>query len=170
MKVEITHPDKVLFPGDGVTKADLASYYERVSEWMLPHVKGRPLSLQRFPDGIERQGFFHKDVPDYFPEWVRRVEVPKRGGTITHAYIQDSDTLVYLVGQNTITPHVWLSRADRVWQPDRLVFALDPSTGDFAAVRRAARWTGELLEELGLAPGVNDRHRKRMQAAVPRVP
>ena len=81
MKVEITHPDKVLFPGDGVTKADLASYYERVSEWMLPHVKGRPLSLQRFPDGIERQGFFHKDVPDYFPDWVGRVEVGKHGGT-----------------------------------------------------------------------------------------
>jgi bifunctional non-homologous end joining protein LigD len=152
MKVEITSPDKLLFPGDGVTKADLASYYERVSEWMLPHVKGRPLSLQRFPDGIDKQGFFHKDTPDYFPAWVRRVEVPKTGGTITHAFIHDADTLVYLVGQNTITPHVWLSRADRVMQPDRLVFDLDPPGGDFAAVRRAARWTGELLRELGLAP------------------
>jgi bifunctional non-homologous end joining protein LigD len=152
MKVEITHPDKVLFPGDGVTKADLASYYERVSEWMLPHVKGRPLSLQRFPDGIEKKGFFHKDIPDYFPDWVRRVEVPKTGGTVTHAFVKDADTLVYLVGQNTITPHVWLSRADRVWQPDRIVFDLDPPAGDFAAVRRAAGWTGELLRELGLAP------------------
>jgi bifunctional non-homologous end joining protein LigD len=119
---------------------------------MLPHVKGRPLSLQRFPDGIDHKGFFHKDVPDYFPAWVRRVEVPKTGGTITHAYVQDADTLVYLVGQNTITPHVWLSRADRVWQPDRLVFDLDPPVGDFAAVRRAARWTGDLLRELGLTP------------------
>jgi bifunctional non-homologous end joining protein LigD len=152
MNVEITHPDKLLFPDDGISKADLASYYERVSQWMLPHVKGRPLSLQRFPDGIERQGFFQKDIPDYFPDWLRRVEVPKRGGTVTHAYVTGADTLVYLVGQNAITPHVWLSRADRVWNPDRLVFDLDPPGGDFPAVRRAARWTGELLNELGLTP------------------
>jgi bifunctional non-homologous end joining protein LigD len=152
MNVEITHPDKLLFPDDGISKADLASYYEQVSQWMLPHVKGRPLSLQRFPDGIDRQGFFQKDIPDYFPDWLRRVEVPKRGGTVTHAYVTGADTLVYLVGQNAITPHVWLSRADRVWNPDRLVFDLDPPGGDFPAVRRAARWTGELLNELGLTP------------------
>jgi bifunctional non-homologous end joining protein LigD len=152
MTVEITHPDKVLFPDDGITKADLASYYERVSEWMLPHVRARPVSMQRFPDGIAGQGFFHKNIPDHFPEWVRRVEVPKEDGTVTHAVTCDADTLVYLVGQNTITPHVWLSRADRVLQPDRLVVDLDPAGRDFAAVRRAARRTGELLRELGLAP------------------
>jgi bifunctional non-homologous end joining protein LigD len=152
VSVEISHPDKVLFPGDGITKADLASYYEGVSEWMLPHVKARPVSMQRFPDGIDRQGFFHKDIPKHFPGWVRRVELAKAGGTITQVTIQDADTLVYLVGQNTITPHVWLSRADRVRQPDRLVFDLDPPGGDFAAVRRAARRTGDLFRELGLAP------------------
>jgi bifunctional non-homologous end joining protein LigD len=153
MSVEITHPDKLLFPAAGVSKADLASYYERVSEWMLPHIKNRPLSLQRFPDGIEGKGFFHKDVPAYFPAFVRRIELPKReGGTITHALANDSRTLVYLVGQNTITPHVWLSRADRPAQPDRLVFDLDPPAGDFAAVRRAARRTGDLLREIGLDP------------------
>ena len=91
-----------------------------------------------FPDGIAGKGFFHKDVPDYFPAFVRRVELPKReGGTITHALANDARSLVYLVGQNTITPHVWLSRADRLDQPDRLVFDLDPPGGDFAAVRRA---------------------------------
>jgi bifunctional non-homologous end joining protein LigD len=152
MNVEITHPDKVLFPDDGITKGDLADYYEHVAEWMLPHVKGRPVSMQRFPDGIGGKGFFHKDIPDYFPEWVRRVEVPKANGTVTHAITCDADTLVYLVGQNTITPHVWLSRADRVWQPDRMVFDLDPPGTDFAAVRRAALNTGDLLRELGLAP------------------
>jgi bifunctional non-homologous end joining protein LigD len=152
MSVEITHPEKVLFPGDGITKADLASYYERVAPWMLPHVRGRPVSMQRFPDGIESKGFFHKDVPGYFPGWVRRVEVQKADGTVTHAIASDARTLVYLAGQNCITPHVWLSRADRLWQPDRLVFDLDPPGADFAAVRRAARWTGELLRELDLAP------------------
>jgi bifunctional non-homologous end joining protein LigD len=151
--VEITHPDKLLFPGDGITKGDLAGYYERVAEWMLPHVRQRPVSMQRFPDGIGSKGFFHKDVPDYFPAWIRRVEVPKAGGTVTHAVASDAQTLVYLVGQNTITPHVWLSRADRVWQPDRMVIDLDPAPGsDFHAVRRAARQTGELLRELGFTP------------------
>jgi bifunctional non-homologous end joining protein LigD len=129
--VEITHPDKVLVPDDGITKEDLASYYERVSEWMLPHIRFRPISMQRFPDGIARKGFFHKDAPDYFPSWLRRVEVPKSGGTVTHIYACDADTLVYLVGQNTITPHVWLV---------------------FNAVRRAARHSGVLLRELGFAP------------------
>jgi bifunctional non-homologous end joining protein LigD len=149
--VEITHPDKELFPG--ITKADLAEYYENVSEWMLPHVRNRPLSLMRFPDGIDGQGFFQKNIPDYYPDWIRRVEVDKRGGTVVHALVCDADTLVYLVGQNTITPHVWLSRADRVRQPDRIVFDLDPAPGsDFAAVRRAARQTGDLLRELGLEP------------------
>jgi bifunctional non-homologous end joining protein LigD len=153
VSVEITHPDKLLFPEDGITKGELASYYERVSEWMLPHVKGRPVSMQRFPDGIDGKGFFHKDIPDYFPDWIRRVEVPKSGGTVTHVVTTGVDTLVYLVGQNTITPHVWLSRADRLWQPDRMVIDLDPPPGsDFSAVRRAARQTGELLRELGFAP------------------
>ena len=151
--VEITHPDKVLSPHDGITKADLADYYERVSEWMLPHVKNRPVSMQRFPGGVTSKGFFHKDIPDYFPGWIRRVEVPKANGTLTHVVTCDVATLVYLVGQNTITPHVWLSRADRVWQPDRMVIDLDPpSGGDFGAVRRAARQAGELLTELGFTP------------------
>jgi bifunctional non-homologous end joining protein LigD len=153
MKVKISNPDKVLFPDDGITKADLASYYERVAEWMLPHVRARPVSMQRFPDGIAGKGFFHKDVPDYFPDWVDRVRVPKAGGTVTHVLIDNRDTLLYLANQNTITPHVWLSRADRLHQPDRLVFDLDPAPGsDFASVRRAARWTAELLDELGLVP------------------
>jgi bifunctional non-homologous end joining protein LigD len=151
--VEITHPDKLLFPGDGVSKADLAGYYEAVSEWMLPHVRNRPLSLMRYPDGIEGHGFFQKNTPDYYPDWIRRVEVDKKGGKVVHALVCGTDTLVYLVGQNTITPHVWLSRADRLRQPDRIVFDLDPAPGaDFAAVRRAARRTGDLLRELGLEP------------------
>jgi bifunctional non-homologous end joining protein LigD len=153
VSVEISHPDKVLFPADGLTKADIAEYYEAVSEWMLQHVQNRPISMQRFPDGIDGGGFFHKNVPDHFPGYVKRVEVEKRGGTLTQAVVCNVDTLVYLVGQNMITPHVWLSRADRLRQPDRVVFDLDPAPGaDFAAVRRAARRTGELLREIGLEP------------------
>lgn len=143
----------MLFPDDGITKADLAEYHERVAEWMLPHMRSRPVSMQRFPDGIGAKGFFHKDIPGYFPGWIKRVEVPKAGGSVTHVVASGVDTLLYLVNQNTITPHIWLSRADRVWQPDRMVIDLDPAPGsDFGAVRRAARNTGELLRELGLTP------------------
>ena len=107
---------------------------------MLHHVQNRPISMQRFPDGIDGGGFFHKNVPDHFPAYVKRVEVDKRGGTLTQAVICNAETLVYLVGQNTITPHVWLSRADRLRQPDRVVFDLDPPRGRLR--RRSPRARG----------------------------
>jgi bifunctional non-homologous end joining protein LigD len=153
VSVAITHPEKLLFPADGLSKADIAGYYEAVAEWMLPHIKNRPVSMLRFPDGVDGDGFFHKNVPDHYPKWIKRVEVEKRGGTLVHAVVCDAETLVYMVGQNTITPHVWLSRADRLRQPDRVVFDLDPAPGaDFAAVRRAARQVGDLLREIGMEP------------------
>jgi bifunctional non-homologous end joining protein LigD len=152
VKVEVSHPDKVLFPDVGVTKGDLVAHYERVAEYMLPHVRDRPVSMQRFPDGIDKHGFFHKDVPAFFPDWIKRVTVPKRGGTVTHALICDSDTLAYLANQACITPHVWLSRVGKLDCPDRLVFDLDPSGGPFAGVRRAAMQVGELVGQLGLSP------------------
>jgi bifunctional non-homologous end joining protein LigD len=150
--VAVSNPGKVLFPDAGLTKADLTGYYERVAEHMLPHVAGRPVSMQRFPSGIDKGGFFHKDVPDHFPDWVARVEVGKKGGTVTHAITCDADTLVYLANYGTITPHVWLSRAAHLDRPDRLVFDLDPSVEDFAAVRSVARDLGDLLRDRGLSP------------------
>jgi bifunctional non-homologous end joining protein LigD len=150
--VKVSKPDKVLFPEDGITKGDLAGYYERVAGSMLRHIKGRPISMQRFPDGIGKKGFFHKDVPKHFPDWIKRVQVRKQNGTVTHALTCNADTLVYLADQGCITPHVWLSRADELERPDRMVFDLDPSNGSFTEVRGAARSLGELLDELGLAP------------------
>src|SRR5207248_1223622 len=130
---------KVLFPEDGITKADLIAYYRAAAAMMLPHLRGRPLMLQRFPDGIGRSGFYQKGIPDYFPDWIHRVDVPKEGGTVTHVVCDDEATLAYLAGQACITPHVWLSRAGRIDHPDRLVFDLDPSGSDFSPVRAAAR-------------------------------
>ena len=148
--IKITHPDKVLFPDAGVTKADLAAYYERVAPLILPHLRGRPVSMQRFPDGVGKPGFFHKDMPGYFPGWFERARMPKSGGFVTHPVVTNADGLVYLANQNTITPHVWLSRADKPRHPDRIVIDLDPSRDDFAQVRRAARNVASLLSELGL--------------------
>ena len=149
--IEVTHPDKVLFPGPRpLTKRDLVEYYRRIAPTMLPYLAGRPIVMQRFPDGIQGAGFFHKDIPDYFPEWVDRVTLSKRDGTVTHVVCNTAATLVYLASQACITPHVWLSRADRPRHPDRLIFDLDPAADDFAPVRRAARLVGDLLSDLGL--------------------
>ena len=150
-RVKITHPERVLFPKIGLTKGGLAAYYERVAPLMVPHLKGRPVSMERYPDGLDGGGFFHKDAPSYFPDWIKRARVPKAGGSVTHAVVNDADSLVYLANHGTITPHVWLSRADKPRRPDRLVFDLDPSRDDFAQVRRAARNVAVLLEELGLS-------------------
>jgi bifunctional non-homologous end joining protein LigD len=149
--VELSNPGKVLFPDDGITKADLARYYERVAEHMLPHVRGRPVHMQRFPDGIDRQEIQQKQVPDYFPAFVERVEVARKGGgTVTHAVIENPETIVYLADQACITPHTWLSRADRLDDPDQLIFDLDPPGNDLDTVRDAAKALRALLDELGL--------------------
>jgi bifunctional non-homologous end joining protein LigD len=115
-------------------------------------VSGRPLALQAFPDGVAKGGYFMKAVPHYFPDWVHRVTVEKRGGTVTHPLADDAATLVYLAGQNVITLHSWLSRADDPRSPDRLIIDLDPSGTGFAAVRAAAREAGERLRDAGLVP------------------
>jgi bifunctional non-homologous end joining protein LigD len=149
--VAISRPDKPLFP-DGTTKADLARYYERIAGAMLPHVAGRPLNLERFPDGIDGQRFFQQSASSHFPAWIRRVEVPKEGGTVEHVVAADAATLVYLAGQAAITPHAWTSRADRLDRPDRLIVDLDPSDGSDADVRSAAADVGDVLRDLGLEP------------------
>ncbi|GAA0300463.1 non-homologous end-joining DNA ligase [Streptomyces polychromogenes] len=148
--VGISRPDKVLFPGDGITKAGLAGYYRTVARRMLPHLRGRPLMLERHPDGTDGPGFLQKDVPDHFPDWIHRAELPKEGGTVTYLVCDDTATLRYLADQACITPHRFLSRADRPDRPDRLVFDLDPADEDFAPVREAARGLRRLLDELEL--------------------
>jgi bifunctional non-homologous end joining protein LigD len=151
-EVPFTHPDKLLFADPPITKRDLADHYEAVAAAMLPFVRGRPLALQAFPDGIDATGFFQKSVPKYFPDWIDRATVPKKGGTLTQVLAGDAATLVYLAGQNVVTPHVWLSRADRPREPDRLIMDLDPAPGvSFADIRAAARSAGERLRDAGLA-------------------
>jgi bifunctional non-homologous end joining protein LigD len=151
-EISISHPDKALFEGPAITKLDLARHYEQVADAMLPHVRGRPLALQAFPNGIGEAGFFLKSVPKYFPSWIETVTVPKRGGSLTQVMAGDAATLVYLAGQNVVTPHVWLSRADEPYQPDRLIIDFDPSPGvRFTEIRAAAREAGARLRDAGLA-------------------
>jgi bifunctional non-homologous end joining protein LigD len=150
--IRITHSDRPVFPKDGVTKLDLARHYERVAPRMLPHVRDHPLALQAFPNGTGQDGFFLKAVPKYYPDWIKRATLPKKGGTVTYALPHDAATLVYLAGQNVVTVHTLLSRADKPYQPDRLILDFDPSGGEFAEVRAAAREAGDRLRDRGLFP------------------
>ncbi len=152
-EVQITRPDKVLI-GPGISKADLAGYYEAVAEAMLRHIAQRPLNLERYPDGIEGERIMQQRAARYFPDWIGRVEVPAAKGQVEHVVANDPASLVYLAGQACITLHPWLSRRDKLDRPDRLVIDLDPSTEDPDSVRRAARVIGDLLRELELPPWV----------------
>jgi bifunctional non-homologous end joining protein LigD len=149
--LEVSNADRVLFPDDGITEGDLAEYYAAVSGAMLPHVRGRPVAMERYPDGLGRPGFLHKDVRRWrLPPWVKTAEVAKEQGRLTQVICSDARTLVWLADQACITPHVWLSRVDRPDRPDQLIFDLDPPDG-FEAARRAALDLRSLLEELGLS-------------------
>ncbi|MEW2624441.1 non-homologous end-joining DNA ligase [Streptomyces sp. NPDC048106] len=155
--VRIQRPEKVLFPGrEGAkeyTKGDLADYYHSVAPYLLPHLRGRPLMLERHPDGVDGPRFMQKNTPEHYPGWITRAEVAKEGGTVTHVVCDDTATLLFLADQACVTQHRWLSRTDRAAgpdHPDRLVFDLDPPDDDFAPVREAAALLHGLLDELAL--------------------
>jgi len=151
IEVEITHPDRVLFPADGITKGDLVGYYNEIASRMLPHLKGRPLMVQRFPRGIGEQGFVQQDFDGALPDWVSWIEVEKQGGTLMHPVADRPEAIVWLANQDCITPHMWLSQRGRLAHPDRLIFDLDPSgSADFTAVRATAYTLAEVLDGLGL--------------------
>ncbi|WCB91348.1 Multifunctional non-homologous end joining protein LigD [Baekduia alba] len=151
-EVKLTHPDRLLWPADGIAKRDLYDYFGAVADVMVPHVKDRPVSLQRFRENVDKGGFFQKEVPKGAPDWVATAEVPKKGGVVHHVLANDRATLQWLAQQGCVTPHVFTARADLLDKPDRLVIDLDPSHEDFAAVRLAARQTGDALRARGLEP------------------
>ncbi len=163
----ITHPDKVLFPEDGITKGELAGYYEAMAPVILPHLTGRPVTMERYPAGIGGKGFWQKDVSKGFPPWLRRVEVPKKDGVVHHPVVTDTRSLLWITNQNTITQHVWISRTPRLSFPDICVFDLDPSVDDEAAVRTAAIELRDLLAELGLPSWVKTSGSKGFHIVVP---
>jgi len=164
--VTITHPDRMLF-ADGTTKGQLAEYYRAVAATMLSHLRGRPLMLQRFPRGVGETGFYQKDVDDKLPSWIRTVEVEKQGGVVRHAVCEDARSLLYLVNLDCVTFHAWLSRAATPQCPDRMVFDLDPSVEDFAAVRDAALALRNLLGELELPSFVQTTGSRGLHVVVP---
>lgn len=163
----ITHPEKVLFPDDGITKGELAEYYAAVASVMLPHLRGRPVTMERFPAGLSRKGFIQKDVSRLAAAWVERVEVPKKDGTSVYALVNDERALLWMTNLNTITPHVWVSRVPELDAPDLCVFDLDPSEEDEVALRAAALLVRATLDELGLPSAIKTSGSKGFHIVVP---
>ena len=167
----ITHPEKVLFPATAkskaITKGELANYYEAVAPVMIPHISGRPITMERYPAGIDKKGFIQKDVSKGFPAWLERVEVPKKDGTVHHPIVTDVRSLLWIANQNTITPHVWSSRVPDLSHPDICVFDLDPSVDDRDMLRAAALGVRDILEKLGLPSWVKTSGSKGFHIVVP---
>lgn len=163
----ITHPEKVLFPDDGITKGELAAYYEMIAPLMLPHIRARPITMERYHRGIQEKGFFQKSVTKGLPVWLQRVEVPKKGGTVQHPLVCDERSLLWLANQNCITPHVWTSRAPDLQHPDICIFDLDPAEDEPERLRSAVLALRSLLHDLGLTSWVKTSGSKGFHIAVP---
>jgi bifunctional non-homologous end joining protein LigD len=166
-EIEITRPEKVLFPEDGITKGDLIDYYARIAPHILPHLQDRPLTLERYPNGIHTKRFFQKEVSSYFPKWLRTATVEKVGGTVTHLVCNDTATLVYIANQACVTPHIFLSRIDKLDIPDQMVFDLDPQGNDFELVRSTAVSFKQLLDELDLPAFLKTTGSRGLHVVVP---
>ena len=171
LNIELTHPDRVLFPDSGLTKLGLAGYYAQVAKWMLPHVIDRPLSLVRCPDGQGEKCFYQKHAVKSSPKVLRRVEVQEQGAAEEYLAVADLEGLLALVQMSVLEIHPWGSRRDRLEQPDRLIFDLDPHENvAWAKVVEAARFVRDLLEKHGLESFVKTTGGKGLHVVVPLAP
>jgi bifunctional non-homologous end joining protein LigD len=150
--LELTNLDKVLFPEAQISKGEMIDYYAKVSPYMLPHLKGRLITMHRFPGGVREEKFYQKNVQEYFPPWINRVPIVlKSVGKQTYITCENKETLIFLANL-AVEPHVWTSRVDKLRYPDRLIFDLDPPGDEFEPVKYAAQLLRELLKELGIEP------------------
>ncbi|SHG71829.1 DNA ligase D [Chryseobacterium vrystaatense] len=150
-KVKLTNQDKMYFPKDGITKGDVIEYYQSVASYILPYLKNRPLSLNRFPNGIEEQGFYQKDAGDHMPDWIKTTEVYSESNdkNIDYVYCNDKATLAYLNNLGCIDLNPWNSALPDLEHPDYLVLDLDPSKKNtFDDVIETALQVNEVLNEV----------------------
>ncbi len=169
-RVEVTNPGKVLFPDDGITKADVVGYYRAVSRRLLPFLRDRPVTLERLPDGLGpgKPHFWQKNTPETYPTWVPRVELAAgHGRPVRYALVNDLPTLVFLVNQGALTFHPWLSRVGDLDRPDFVLFDLDPGEAGFAGAVTVARDLHEVLEREGYEAVVKTSGKSGLHVLVP---
>lgn len=150
--VAISHPDKLIFPEKKVSKVDMIGYYQRIADHMLPYLHDRPLTLERYPDGIDKSGFMQKKAADYYPDFISTLTVETEKGKQEQILCNDKKSLIYLANQGTVSFHTWLSRRDKLNQPDQVIYDLDPSDQDFDKLKKAVRILKDHLQEAGYQP------------------
>jgi bifunctional non-homologous end joining protein LigD len=166
--VTISNPDRVVYPDVGMTKLDLARYYEAVAEWVLPHVVNRPLTLVRCPQGSHKPCFYQRHLTESMPKPLRGVKIEEKDGSGDYVVLDDLKGLVSLVQMGVMEIHPWGSRADDIERPDRLVFDLDPGEGaDWKAVVEGARLVHDYLDHIGLASFLRTSGGKGLHVVVP---
>jgi bifunctional non-homologous end joining protein LigD len=169
--IKLTHPDRVLYPDQGITKLELAKYYEQVADWMLPHVEGRPLTLVRCPSGHKKQCFYQRHVTDSTGDPIRSIRVKEGGAMVSYVSVDSTPGLIALVQMGVLEIHTWGSRHDHLEQPDRLTFDLDPDPAlPWKRVKEAAQALRERLSDLGLRSFVKATGGKGLHIVVPIVP
>jgi len=166
--IDVSNTGKIFFPDAGITKGDLITYYTRIADHLLLHAGNRLLMMERYPDGINDEGFYQKKAGDHFPDWIPRHSVELvNGGSREEVVCRDAATLVYLADQGCITPHIWLSRIDMIDYPDKIIFDLDPSETGFEQVREAAYLLGDYLKAEALNPYVMTTGSRGLHVVVP---
>ncbi len=168
--LDITNRDKTFYSDSGITKGDVIDYYTRVYPYMQPHLRDRPVSFERYPDGIEGTHFFQKNASDYFPDWMRTATLEKQDGEVDYVIVEEQATLVFLADQGAVLIHIFLSTVDRPQRPDRFIFDLDPPGDDFTPVREAAQRLRGVLEDAGLHPFVMTTGSKGAHVTTPIAP
>lgn len=170
MRVKITHSSRILFPKSKITKKEFIAYYQKIAKKILPLIKDRPVSMQRFPEGIQGEIFFQKKVSSYFPKWLKKVSVKREGKeNINMAICNDLDSLLYLANQICVL-HIWLSKKGKLNYPDRLIFDLDPSGNNFSKIIEAALDLKKILDQLDLPSFIMTTGSKGLHIVIPIKP
>ncbi|MGE0009827.1 MAG: non-homologous end-joining DNA ligase [Candidatus Babeliales bacterium] len=166
--ITTTNEDVIWFPKSKITKGDVLNYYEKIAPIMVPHMYGHPVTMLRYVDGIQGEGFYHKDAPTYFPKWIKRCNVAKKeDGTTSYVLCNEPATLVYLAQQACLVPHLWLSKCDKLNSPDLLIFDLDPAKQPFSFICDVALRLKEILEANNLVPFIKLTGSRGLHVTVP---
>ncbi len=152
--IKISNPEKLIFPDANITKLEMVQHYQKVAKLMLPYIKDRPLTLHRFPDGIDKSGFYQKNASDYFPDFIKTIKVETEDGENIQILCNTEKSLIYLANQGTVGFHIWLSKKDNLYKPDKVVFDLDPPEDSFEMVKKGAKITGDFLRSKGIEPNI----------------
>ncbi len=168
--IEITNTDKQMFPGDNISKEDLAEYYSQMAEHIIPLTRNRPMMLHRYPDGIEGSNFYQKQTADYYPRWLKEIKVKVKKEDEDSQQMLNCDSraaLVYIANQGCITPHTWLSKRNKLNFPDKMIYDLDPPENRFDLVQQAAKDFKKFFDKLKLKSYVMTTGSKGMHLVLP---